>query len=71
MFNDKTGKTKVLLYWYILGVPISLVVFSIILNEIKLPVLIGFSFLMIITYAGIVSIMIIFANAVISAGLKK
>ena len=67
MFNDKTRKTKILLYWYILGVPISLVIFAIILNAINLPIIISFSFLMIITYAGIVSVMIIFTNAVISS----
>ena len=66
MYREKSNKTKALLYWYILGVPVSLVVFAIILNEIQFPVIIGFSFLIIIMYAGIVSIMIILTNAIIS-----
>jgi hypothetical protein len=44
-----------------------LVFFAAILNEIKFPVLVGFSFLAIIMYAGIVSIMIILTNAIISS----
>ena len=70
MYREKSKKTTALLYWYILGVPISLVVFAIILNEIKFPLLIGFSFLAIIMYAGIVSIMIILTNAIISSVVK-
>ncbi|MCK4332405.1 MAG: hypothetical protein KAV40_02375 [Thermoplasmatales archaeon] len=70
MYREKSKKTKALLYWYILGVPLSLVIFAIILNEIKFPVLIGFSFLVIIVYAGIVSIMIILTNAIISSVAK-
>ncbi|UCD13013.1 MAG: hypothetical protein JSW60_05450 [Thermoplasmatales archaeon] len=66
MYKEKSKKTRALLYWYILGVPISLVVFAIVLNEIQFPVIIGFSFLTIIMYAGIVSIMIILTNAIIS-----
>lgn len=67
MVKEKSKKTRALLYWYILGVPISLIIFAIILNEIQLPIMISFSFLMIIMYAGIISIMIIFTNAIISS----
>ena len=70
MNSEKSGKTKTLMYWYILGVPLSLLVFAIILNEIQFPILLGFSFLLIVMYAGLVSIMIIFTNAIISSVIK-
>jgi hypothetical protein len=54
----------VLLYWYIFGVPLLLIAFAIILTMADVPILIGFALLAIIMYAGIVSILIIFANAV-------
>ena len=70
MEKEKLKKTTALLYWYLLGVPICLIFFASILTLINFPVLIGFSFLIIVMYAGIVSILIIFTNAIISA-LKK
>lgn len=69
-----TGKkTKVLLYWYIFGVPIFLIVFAYILTTINLPLLIGFSFLTIVMYAGIIGLLIVFTNAIISTikGVKN
>ena len=72
--GEKLSKTTALLYWYILGVPICLVFFASILTLINLPVLIGFSFLLIVMYAGIVGILTIFTNAMISEvkyGLRR
>jgi len=70
MERKKIRKTTVLLYWYIFGVPICLILFAYILTLINFPVLIGFSFLVIVMYAGIVGILILFTNATIAA-LKK
>ena len=70
MEKEKFKKTTALLYWYILGVPICLVFFASLLTLINFPLLIGFSFLVIVMYAGTVSILIIFTNAIISA-LKR
>lgn len=70
MKEEKFKKTTALLYWYILGVPICLVFFASVLTLIHIPVLVGFSFLVIVMYAGTVGILIIFTNAIISA-LKK
>ena len=68
---QKEKKSKTLLYWYIFGVPISLVVFSMIFNQINLPILIGISFLLIVMYAGIIGILIVFTNATISSLKEK
>jgi hypothetical protein len=67
-----SNKTKVLLYWYIFGVPICLIVFAYIFATIDFPILIGFSFLAIIMYAGIIGLLIVFTNAIISTirGIK-
>jgi len=70
MKGEKFKKTTALLYWYIFGVPICLVLFAGLLTLIDFPVLIGFSFLAIVMYAGIVGILIVFTNAIIST-LKK
>ncbi len=66
MYREKSRKTQTLMYWYILGVPLSLLIFGIVLHEIQFPMFLGFSFLLIVMYAGLVSIMIIFTNAIIS-----
>jgi len=68
--DEKFRKTTALLYWYIFGVPVCLILFAYILTLINFPVLIGFSFLAIVMYAGIVGILTVFTNATISA-LKK
>ncbi len=68
--DEKFRKTTALLYWYIFGVPVCLILFAYILTLINFPVLIGFSFLAIVMYAGIVGILIVFTNATIAA-LKK
>lgn len=67
-----SNKTKVLLYWYIFGVPICLIIFAYILSAIDFPILIGFSFLVIVMYAGIIGLLIVFTNAIISTirGMK-
>jgi hypothetical protein len=65
MDEEKTIKIKALLYWYILGVPLCLIIVSIILFMVDFPILIGFAFLAIFMYAGIVSILIIFTNAIL------
>ncbi len=67
---SKAKKTKALLYWYIFGVPLCLIIFASIFTAIEFPVLIGFSFLVIVMYAGFVGILIVFTNAIISI-LKK
>jgi len=68
-----TKKTKILLYWYIFGVPICLIVFAYVLTTINLPLLIGFSFLTIVMYAEIIGLLIVFTNAIISTmkGMKN
>jgi hypothetical protein len=63
-------KTTALLYWYIFGVPICLILFAYLLTLVDFPVLIGFSFLLIVMYAGMVGILTVFTNATIAA-LKK
>ncbi len=70
MGKEKIRKTTALLYWYIFGVPLCLILFAYVLTLIGFPVLIGFSFLAIVMYAGIVGILILFTNATIAA-LKK
>ena len=70
MERKKIRKTTVLLYWYIFGVPLCLIIFAYVLTLISFPVLIGFSFLAIVMYAGTVGILILFTNATIAA-LKK
>lgn len=65
MYGESPVKIKALLYWYIFGVPICLIFFAFILFMIDFPVLIGFSFLMIILYTGIVGILVIIINATI------
>jgi len=70
MEKEPFKKTTALLYWYILGVPICLILFASLLTLINFPVLVGFSFLLIVMYAGIVSILIILVNAIISS-LRK
>lgn len=63
-------KTTALLYWYIFGVPICLILFAYLLTMVDFPVLIGFSFLLIVMYAGMIGILTVFTNATIAA-LKK
>jgi len=70
MKGERFKKSTALLYWYIFGVPVCLVFFAAMLTLIDFPVLIGVSFLIIVMYAGMVSILIVFANAIISS-LKK
>ena len=65
MIGEKSKKTKILLYWYILGVPASLIFFAFILTIMDVPILIGFSFLVIVLYTGIVGILVIFTNAIL------
>ena len=68
---EKSKKTKALLYWYIFGVPVCLLFFAYVLTITNVPVLIGFSFLLIVMYAGIISILTIFTNASIAAITHK
>lgn len=65
MEEEKSNKTKILLYWYIFGVPLLLLVFAFIFTLVDFPLLIGFAFLAILLYAGIMSLLIIFTNAIL------
>ena len=68
---EKSRKIKALLYWYIFGVPICLVIFACIFTLTSFPVLLGVAFLLIVMYAGIISILTIFTNATISAFMHQ
>lgn len=70
MMGEKFKRSTALLYWYIFGVPICLVLFAGLLTLIDFPVLIGFSFLAILMYAGIIGLLIVFTNAIISSFTK-
>lgn len=70
MIGEKFKKASALMYWYIFGVPICLVLFAALLTLIDFPVLIGFSFLAIMMYAGIIGLLIVFTNAIISSFVK-
>jgi len=63
--EEEKSKTKILLYWYIFGVPLLLLVFAYIFTVIGFPLLIGFAFLAILLYVGIMSLLIIFTNAIL------
>ena len=63
MDEEYSFKTTLLLYWYILGVPICMVLFAYILSLMDLPILVGLSFLLIVMYAGIIGVLIILTSA--------
>jgi len=63
MEEEYSFKTTLLLYWYILGVPICIVLFAYILSLMDIPTLVGLSFLLIVMYAGIIGVLIILTSA--------
>ena len=69
--SEKSKKIKILLYWYIFGMPACLVFFAFVFTTMNVPVLVGFSFLVIILYTGMVGILVIFTNAIISTIIEK
>ena len=63
--EESPKKIKALLYWYIFGVPACLILFAFILFMIDFPIIMSFSFLLIVIYTGIVGILVIIINATI------
>ena len=66
MDRESLLKTKALLYWYIFGVPACLVILAFVFTTLNIPTLVGFSFLIIVLYAGVIGILVILTNAIIS-----
>lgn len=74
VFSEKSKKIKmikILIYWYIFGVPACLLSFAIVFTAMNVPLLLGFAFLIIVLYTGIVGILVTFTNAIISTVIEK